>query len=504
MLLSRWRDKLKNIIFLLVVFFLSLPVGCGFSGNSKLLRQENDTINKAAYSELSSEYFIEGMNALRRGDSAMALNYFETALTLDADSKILNEKVIDISILLNNPVIAVKAIMRGREYSQINDDELRRLGAIYSRYRYFSEAFEAISFIKEKDKKDTIILARVSEQAEKFLYAIELYKTQFSDTSAELQFKIADLYRRSGLFATAESLYLETVRKQPDNIAAKKGLALSLIGQNDAYPAKTVLEEILVAEPVNSEMWYLLGSALEALNDWQNAANAYKKSVEIREDFTDAVWALMVLCTKIGDFETALDLVKRLSEKFPERAEYPAIMGTIYNAMNLYDSAFVVLNKVLELGIRTPTVLFELGMASERTGKFEEAEKYFKEILEINPNYAVAANYLGYMWAEKGINLNEAEKLLISALKEEPDNGAYLDSYGWILFQQKKYKEAEKPLLRSAQLITNDYVVYYHLGELYLKLGKKKEALNYFIKANSFKDNPAFEAIDKQIKDLSK
>jgi predicted Zn-dependent protease len=125
------------------------------------------------------------------------------------------------------------------------------------------------------------------------------------------------------------------------------------------------------------------------------------------------------------------------------------------------------------------------------------------EILEANPDYTIAANYLGYMWAEKGINLDKAEKLLISALKAEPDNGAYLDSYGWILFQQKKYKEAEIPLLRSAELITDDYVVYYHLGKLYMELNKLKDALNYFVKANKFKDNPDFEVIEKLIKKLS-
>ena len=470
MLSSRRKDKLKIIVILMVVFFLSALTGCGYAGNSKLPRQGNDTINEITYSELASEYFVDGMNALRRGDSVIALNLFETAFMLDTASKFLYDKIINTAITSNNPSNAIRAIIRGREFSNIGDEDLRKLFVIFSRYNYLSDAFEALSAVKEKTKQDTIMLARISEQIEKYLYSIELYKTLFPDTSTELQLKIADLYMRAALFSPAESLYLAVISKQPNNSAAKKGLALSLIEQNALIGAKVILKEVLAIDSKD----------------------------------TEAAWSLLVLSTKIGDFETALELAKKLSERFPEKTEYWAIMGTIYNAKNSYDSALVALNKVLELGIRTPMLLFELGMASERTGKFEDAEKYFKETLEMAPNYAVAANYLGYMWAEKGINLDEAEKLLLSALREEPDNGAFLDSYGWILFQQGKYDEAKEHLLRSAKLITDDYVVYYHLGELYLKLGNKKEALNYFIKANTFKGNPDFETIENLIKDLSK
>jgi tetratricopeptide (TPR) repeat protein len=121
----------------------------------------------------------------------------------------------------------------------------------------------------------------------------------------------------------------------------------------------------------------------------------------------------------------------------------------------------------------------------------------------MNPNNALAANYLGYMWAEKGINLDEAETLILIALQEEPDNGAYLDSYGWVLFQKGRYEEALPPLLRSAELITDDYVVYYHIGEVYLKLGDKKNALKYYKTANTFENNPDFEKIEKIISTLS-
>jgi tetratricopeptide (TPR) repeat protein len=94
--------------------------------------------------------------------------------------------------------------------------------------------------------------------------------------------------------------------------------------------------------------------------------------------------------------------------------------------------------------------------------------------------------------------------LILQALAEDPDNGAYLDSYGWVLFQKGFYDEALPQLLRSAELITDDYVVYYHLGEVYLKLNNKKSALEYYKKANSFEENPDFDKIAEIISSLSK
>jgi len=342
-------------VVIAALFFAVMLSGCRNNAGGVLLddgkkahdKRTHDPLDAVSYMELASEYFIEGNNALRRGDSATALRFFETALMLDTNSEILHNRVVEIAIATNIPASAVRAIQRGRNISQIDDDDLRQLTAIFLRFRAYPQAFESVNAIREKNRGDTLLIARM---------------------------------------AMAENL---------------------------------------------------------------------------------------------------------------------AVLGMIYNAREEYDSALIVFNRVLELGIKTQEILFGLAVANERTGNFTTAESIFKEILTMNPNHALSANYLAYMWAERGINLDEAEILVLVALEEEPNNGAYLDTYGWILFQQGRYAEALPPLLRAAELVTDDYVVFYHLAELYLKLGDKANALKFFKKANTFEDNPDFDRITEFILELS-
>ena len=100
-----------------------------------------------------------------------------------------------------------------------------------------------------------------------------------------------------------------------------------------------------------------------------------------------------------------------------------------------------------------------------------------------NPDEAGVNNDLGYLYAEQGKNLEKAEAMIRKAVEQEPDNFAYLDSLGWVLFKRGKAKEAVDPLEKAikAQIetIATDATVYEHLGDVYFQLhqtDKAKEA----------------------------
>src|SRR5262249_24712791 len=102
-------------------------------------------------------------------------------------------------------------------------------------------------------------------------------------------------------------------------------------------------------------------------------------------------------------------------------------------------------------------------------------------------------NDLGYIWADRGQNLEESEKLIRKALdldrkrrkaqpnlkpEEDRDNGAYLDSLGWVLFKQKKYAEAKKVLQEAVKDKSSQHIeIYDHLGEVLLALSEREAAV---------------------------
>jgi len=121
-------------------------------------------------------------------------------------------------------------------------------------------------------------------------------------------------------------------------------------------------------------------------------------------------------------------------------------------------------------------IYFMRGAMYEREKNYEASEGAFRKVLTIDPENAEALNYLGYTLADRGIRLDEAYQMVKKALDLEPDNGAYLDSMGWVYFRQGKLGEAEGLLTRALQRM-DDPTVHDHLGDVYSKLGKTREAI---------------------------
>lgn len=104
------------------------------------------------------------------------------------------------------------------------------------------------------------------------------------------------------------------------------------------------------------------------------------------------------------------------------------------------------------------------------------AEQQFRAILDADPNNAMAMNYLGFMFAEKGVKLDEAVTLLKKAVELDPQNGAYLDSLGWAYFKQGQYGRAEEYLQQAVLRMPQDPSLHDHLGQIYEKTDRLRQA----------------------------
>jgi tetratricopeptide (TPR) repeat protein len=128
-------------------------------------------------------------------------------------------------------------------------------------------------------------------------------------------------------------------------------------------------------------------------------------------------------------------------------------------------------------------LIFTRAAALERLDRFEESEALFRQLVDTEPNDANAANYLGYMWADRDVRLEEALELIARAVSLDPGNSAYLDSLGWVHFRLGDLAEAERWLRRAVDLGGNlgDGTIYCHLGEVLLAGGDRTEARRYLV-----------------------
>ncbi|HXO22476.1 MAG TPA: tetratricopeptide repeat protein [Thermoanaerobaculia bacterium] len=176
------------------------------------------------------------------------------------------------------------------------------------------------------------------------------------------------------------------------------------------------------------------------------------------------------------------------------RAEDPqAVLAAVqaYQRLEQYSESIPLLKGLLTTRPKLAPAGFLLGAAYERTGQREQAVAAFRQVLKIDPDFHSALNYLGYMWAEKGENLNEALSLVKRAVALDPDNGAYVDSLGWTHFRLGQYDRARDFLERATRLVPEDATVHEHLGDVYLALGQTAKAREMYERALQLGDpNP--------------
>lgn len=176
---------------------------------------------------------------------------------------------------------------------------------------------------------------------------------------------------------------------------------------------------------------------------------------------------------------------RRLSRRLLESQPPEVLVLAAQAAQHREEHALAIplLERALESTPDDRGARFLLGAALERSGRHQEAASNFEHLLEAEPDFAPALNYLGYMWAERGENLARALELVQRAVALEPGNGAYVDSLGWALYQLGDFDLAREHLERAADLLPDDPTIWEHLADVYAALGEVEKARESYRRA---------------------
>lgn len=180
-----------------------------------------------------------------------------------------------------------------------------------------------------------------------------------------------------------------------------------------------------------------------------------------------------------GQTDEAVKILRLQLTGTPEDREIDLNIAQVYERGRRYKEAEEIAHTAEALPGQprdNEMVWFLLGAIYERQKFFDRAEEQFKKVLAVDPRNAAALNYYGYMLADRGLRLDEAESLVQRALKEEPYNGAYLDSLGWVYFKENKLADAEAALRKAVERESHDATIHSHLGDIYAKSGRPELA----------------------------
>ena len=239
------------------------------------------------------------------------------------------------------------------------------------------------------------------------------------------------------------------------NPRAVRIAATGLREKEDFAAGVALAKAAATAQPDESEWTALLAEFQYRSGDKAQSAKTLEKLASSPE--LEDVLAAADVSARVKDFAGASKLARVAADKFPESSE----------------------------------ALFRLGSSLERSGSPVEAEKIFQKLLEKRPNDSATQNYLGYMWADKGIRLEEARDLLEKAVAREPRNGAYLDSLGWAYFRLGRLEKAEGLLAAAKEQDPDDPTIEEHLGDLSERQGDLRKAAAHWEHALELKhDEP--------------
>ncbi len=225
----------------------------------------------------------------------------------------------------------------------------------------------------------------------------------------------------------------------------------------------------------NNSAYYFHAQISEDENDFAKAIDWYSK-VQRGERYMPSIMrraALLGKTNRLADGRALLQSVSPTNAR--ERQQLLSAEAALLKQANQLEEAFKLLDTELEKAPTNLDLLYEHGTAAERINKLDVMEKSFKKLIELEPNRAEAYNALGYSFADRNIRLPEALQLIEKAVKLSPDNGAILDSMGWVLFRLNRLPEA-LDYLQKAYKLTPDAEVAVHIGEVLWKMGKLDDA----------------------------
>lgn len=355
------------------------------------------------------------------GDNETALARAEEAAMLYPDDIALLELLARSYLLNNNWEDGIDIYSRLTEMSKVRlEDKLA-----------YAE------FILQKGSRDSTFLGRGREILEKMVSDSTDHRT------LALLGELNILEKKD---SAAVTNYKEASRLAPWNEFYWNRLGQLLIDKARYDEVKDELSKAISNFPDSYQLNLMLGLAFSAKENFIESRSYLEKAVRINSSEFFPHYLLGFTLHRLNEPQKAIEFLDIASRLQPGSPEVWGLKGLIYNSLEQWD-------------------------------KCDSAYSY---AILLDPDNPTLLNNFAYALSERGIDLNRAMEMVDRALESEPENSSFLDTKGWILFQQGEYNDAQKFIYRSHKVNPESPEVLNHLGDVHFKLGEKDKAIEYW------------------------
>jgi len=366
-----------------------------------------------------------------------------------------------------------------------------------------------------------LLMARLHQVEGRIDEAVAVYRKALErNWSVELQMELGELFIKSERYNEAAAVYEDIVERDEQDESARVALIHVYLLQKKDGQALAELHRLKAYAEQPRRVDLTIARLYAKQQHYDKAIILLEKILE-KENLPDARYLAAVLLVQQQKYGRALKharLVDRKAPEYPEalflqvrilkeqnklgeaknllqshiksaenrNAEMYVMLAAIHQLEGRDEQGKKALLQGLEVFPNDENLLYEYGLLLEDSGEHSAALAIMEKIIAIKPDNAAALNFVGFSWADKKVNLDQALEYIQRAIELKPDNGYIRDSLGWVYFRLGKIDLAIKELETAVQLSPEDPAILEHLADVYLEKGRVKDALRTYKKALKF------------------
>jgi tetratricopeptide (TPR) repeat protein len=381
------------------------------------------------------------------------------------------------------------------------DEEIsHRKQMLYLRQNKVDEAIEeGDRMIKNQPLEPEYILnqAQIMISNQKLDDAKKLLKNYLKDDPnlAEGHILLADIYRRQDDLEACHSelqiafdnalldpkvklqvlgSYIKLVEDKPDTERINNAISLT--------------QKLINKAPDLAGSYVYMGDLLMRKGLPEEARKNYLQSLKYDKSVFEVWLAIVELDTKLNDNAALVRDAQNAVDYFPNQAFFWYHLGYGNVLIKDYDEAIYALDEARNLAFDNVELLKHilalLGDSYNALKQYSSSEKWYDEVLKIDPNYTIVLNNYSYFLAMRGAKLDKAKTLSEKLVSISPTNAEHLDTYAWVLFQMQDYAKAKTIIEKAIEVSKkNSGTLLEHYGDILFKLGNKDLAVEQWKKA---------------------
>jgi tetratricopeptide (TPR) repeat protein len=424
-----------------------------------------------------------------RGNVAAAEREYQTVLSIDSTSMDACYQLALLYLRKNETLKAIAMYHRILRHSEKLDPQMYvGLAELYMNQKQYAEAESAFRRLLVIDSTEALGyygLGTVKEAVKDTASAEANYilALDLNPGMIEARDRLGDLYVDSKQWDKALGVYQAGIAADSTNVSNWLSIGDLYRQKGDSTKALETFRSVKDRFPKSWQAYLNLGRMLMDQGKNRDAHEQFKKVVELSpQNF----WGLLmggISLVHQDSLEQSIPWLQNALELNPEDPLGNYYFGTVLSQLRKPEDAIPYLKLALKARPDWVSALSALAGVYESLKVYTIADSFYNAALKIDPVNPLVLNNYGYSLSVRGARLEEAMGMAKKAIEKDPENGAFLDTMGWILFKMGDYEKARPYIEKAFKLRGNSVEVIEHLGDLYDKLQMKVEAQKMWEKA---------------------